>query len=166
MASRLSFEGSRTIITGSQAADIIRNLRIQQSGNTYKLQKITCGGGTWEDVSSFSRAVSSWSVGGGGGYVNVTANPQGQTKGVKISVGGPNSIGANGTYTYKAYFENQSGDDVETGASETVTVSIQPTNVQRKSSGITGTSLGNFAGESGNYITLSVGGYNYYIRIA
>ena len=40
------------------------------------------------------------------------------------SVGGPNSITRNGTYTYKGYYENQDGDDVETGNNLTVTVNV------------------------------------------
>ena len=120
----ITFEGGDgATITGAQAADIIRNLKITQSGNTYTLQKIVCGDGIWQDVGSFSRAVASWSVGGGSGKVNVTANPQGQTKSVPVSIGGPNSISSNGTYTYKVYYENDSGDDVETGASMSVNVS-------------------------------------------
>lgn len=102
----------------------ITQLQIVQNGNTYTLQRKWFSEGTWTDVGSFSRAVSSWSVGGGGGNVNVTANPQNQTKSVPVSIGGPNSISSNGTYTYKVYYENASGDDVETGASKTVTVDV------------------------------------------
>ena len=148
------------------AYDFIRSLQITRSGNTYTLQKKTQGDmNNWVDVGSFSRAVSSWAVGGGGGAITVTANPQNQSKSVPISVSGTNSITTNGTYTYKAMYENESGDDVETGAERTVTVSIQPSNVERKSTGISGTSLGNFSGVSGSYITFRVGGYNYYVSI-
>ena len=111
-------------ITGASAVDFVKNLRIQLSGNTYTLQKVTLGDASWQDVGSFSRAVSSWSVGGGSGKVNVTANPQNQTKSVPVSIGGSNSISSNGTYTYKVYYENADGDDVETGASMDVSVNI------------------------------------------
>lgn len=103
-------------------------LAVQITGptnNVYKLQYKSATQTSWTDAgSSFSRAVSSWSVGGGSGNVNVTANPQGQMKSVPISVSGPNSITSNGTYTYKAMFENSSGSDVETGASRSVTVNV------------------------------------------
>lgn len=122
----LTFENGGATITNAQSADIIRNLRITTSGNTYKLQKVTCGDPGWTDVGSFSRAVTSWLVGGGGGKINVTALPQNQQKSVPVSVGGSNSITSNGTYTYKAYYENADGDDVETGASRTVTVNVAP----------------------------------------
>lgn len=124
VANRISFEGG-PIITGAQATDIIRNLKLEQTGNTYKLSKYICGG-EWVDVGSFSRAVSSWVVGGGGGKVNVTALPQNQSKSVNVSVSGTNTISSNGTYTYKAMYENESGDDVETGAYRTVEVSVSP----------------------------------------
>ena len=159
VANSLVFEGSGVVISSGQAADIIRNLKITQNGNTYTLSKYICAN-EWVDVGSFSRAVSSWAVGGGGGAITVTANPQNQSKSVPISVSGTNSITTNGPYTYKAMYENESGDDVETGAERTVTVSIQPSNVERKSTGISGTSLGNFSGVSGSYITFRVGGYN------
>lgn len=102
----------------------ITSLQIVSSGNTYTLQRKWFSENDWTNVGSFSRAVSSWSVGGGSGKVNVTANPQNQTKSVPVSIGGPNSISSNGTYTYKVYYENADGDDVETGASRTVTVDV------------------------------------------
>lgn len=105
----------------------ITSLQIVSSGNTYTLQRKWFSENDWTNVGSFSRAVSSWSVGGGGGKVNVTANPQSQTKSVPVSIGGPNSISSNGTYTYKVYYENADGDDVETGASRTVTVNVSGT---------------------------------------
>lgn len=102
----------------------IWDLNISQSGNTYTLQRKRFQDSDWTDVGSFSRAVSSWSVGGGSGKVNVTANPQSQTKSVPVSIGGSNSITSNGSYTYKVYYENADGDDVETGASFDVAVNI------------------------------------------
>ena len=113
-------------IVGSNVVDVIRGLKVVSSGNSYKLQAITYGDSNWHDLpnSTFSRAVASWSVGGGSGKVNVTANPQNQTKSVPVSIGGSNSITSNGTYTYKVYYENADGDDVETGASMSVSVDV------------------------------------------
>ena len=110
-------------------AHAITDLRITQSGNTYTLQRKWFSNSNWVNVGSFSRAVASWSVGGGSGKVNVTANPQGQTKSVPISVDGSGSITSNGTYTYKAYFENSDGDDVYTGASRSVEVNVPQTDL-------------------------------------
>ena len=76
-----------------------------------------------EDVT-FSKAVSSWLVGGGNGKVNVTALPQNQTQSVNVSIDGPLTITSNGTYTYTVDYENLSGDDVSTGATKTVTVNV------------------------------------------
>ena len=97
--------------------------------------------------------------------VSVTAKPQDQTKSVKVSIDGTSRITTNSTYTFTVDYENADGDDVSTGATKMVTVSIEPTNVERKSSGITGTNLGNFSSGSGKYITFSVGGDKYYLQI-
>ena len=88
------------------------------SGNTLTL---TSAKGS---TTTFSKAVSSWSVGGGNGRINVTANPQNQTKSVKVSISGLARITSNGTYTYEVMYENADGDDVETGASADITVDI------------------------------------------
>lgn len=68
-------------ITGANATGIIRNLRVSQSGNTYKLQAITYGDSSWHDLpnSSFSRAVTSMSSSWGNGQVVITAHPQEQS---------------------------------------------------------------------------------------
>ena len=120
----VSWAGNGASITDSIAYDLIKNLKIELSGNTYTLSKVTVGDASWTAVGSFSRAVSSWSVGGGNGKVNVTANPQSQTKSVNISVSGSNSITSNGTYTYTAMYEDSSGNDQSTGATRTVTVNV------------------------------------------
>ena len=114
-------------ITGASAVDFVKNLRIRSSGNTYKLQKVTLGDASWQDVGSFSRAVSSWVWGGGSGAINVTALPQNQTKSVNVSIDGRNSITSNGTYTYTVDYENSDGDDVSTGATKTVSVNVTST---------------------------------------
>ena len=122
----IKFDGNGVTITDEKAADLIRNLRITQSGNTYTLQKRALGDSDWANVGSFSRAVSSFVVGGGSGKVNVTALPQNQTKSVKISVDGYATILVNGTYTFRALYENDDGDDVPTGATKSVTVNVDP----------------------------------------
>ena len=73
---------------------------------------------------TFNRAVSSWGVGGGSGKVNVTAYPQNQTKSVNVSIDGTTTISSNGEYTYTVDYENLDGDDVSTGYTKTVTVSV------------------------------------------
>lgn len=125
----LKFDGNGVTITESTAADIIRNLQIVPNGNTYTLQKRILGDSDWITVGSFSRAVTSWLVGGGSGKVNVTALPQNQMKSVNISVDGYSSISANGTYTFRALFENNDGDDVPTGATKSVTINVHPNSI-------------------------------------
>ena len=66
-------------ITGASAVDFIKNLRIQLSGNTYTLQKVTLGDADWQTVGSFSRATSlsgAWS-GNEPKTLTVSASPQG-----------------------------------------------------------------------------------------
>lgn len=108
------------IVSSSVQVDdeLINVADISISGNTMTI--------TYVDGSkaTFSKAVSTWLVGGGSGKVNVTALPQNQTKSVNVSIDGQSSIGANGTYTYTVDYENADGDDVSTGATKTVTVNV------------------------------------------
>lgn len=112
-------------------------LEVQISGptnNVYKLQYKSVTNTVWTDAGSFSRAISTWTWGGGSGYINVTALPQSQTKSIKVSIDGTSSITANGTYTYNVDYENGDGDDVPTGASKTVTVNVPTTSRTDKGS--------------------------------
>lgn len=68
--------------------------------------------------------VSSWTWTGSGGAVRVTAQPMDQTKAVRVSVSGSNNITRNGTYVYKAMYEDSGGDDQETGAQLSVDVNV------------------------------------------
>lgn len=117
VGTRMYFEGSGTTITGSQAADIIRNLRIQQSGNTYKLQKITCGDGSWQDVASFSRAIAQWSLGWSGGVFTAKATPQNQSCYTEIAGGTPEWDGRKVTIPINARNSSAPGTIVSTGKS-------------------------------------------------
>lgn len=107
----------------SMYANGVWQLSLSRSGNTYTLKETKLNGDE-RTVGSFSRAVSSFIWGGGSGKINVTALPQNQTQPVNVSVDGTRNITSNGTYTYKAYYENADGDDVETGASVSVTVAV------------------------------------------
>ena len=80
--------------------------------------------------------ITLWTLGGGSGKINVTAWPQNQKKTINISVDGSTNIIANGTYTYTAYFEDDDGDDISTGATRTVTVAV-PHNITWDNSGRT-----------------------------
>ena len=122
------------------AANGIWTLQITSSGNTYKLQRKRFNDADWVDVGTFSRAVSSWSVGGGDGKVNVTANPQSQTKSVSVSISGSTSVTSNGSQTYEVMYVNADGDDVSTGATLDVSISVSATAPEGKSlaSDITG----------------------------
>lgn len=68
-------------LTGASAVDIIKNLRVQlnASTNTYTLQKVTIGDASWQDVGSFSRAISSSNWAWTNGTPQVTLIPQNQT---------------------------------------------------------------------------------------
>ena len=127
--SYIRYDGNGVTLTESAAADLVRNLRITQDGNMYTLQKRVLGDSDWTTVGSFSRAVTSWLVGGGSGRINVTALPQNQMKSVNVSVDGTTSISSNGTYTFRAMYENLDGDDMPTGASKTVNVNVHPNSI-------------------------------------
>ena len=118
--------GTMTLNNGN-IAKFFTALKVVTSGNGYKMQYKSLSDTSWTDLpdSSFSRAVSSWVWGGGDGKINVTALPQNQTCPVKVSIDGPTSITANGEYTYTVDYENGDGDDVSTGKTKTVTVSIK-----------------------------------------
>lgn len=137
---------------------------LTQSGNTYTLTLAKMNGDF--DQYSFSRAVSSWGVGGGSGKVNVTAYPQNQTKSVNVSIDGPSNIYSNGSYTFVVDYENLDGDDVSTGYEKTVHVSVStptPSNA-RVSSSSSGSSIGTLSGASpGKYILFNVGSSVYNI---
>lgn len=113
------FQSSINVATG------IKEVHISgPSSNTYKLQYKRYNQTSWQDAGSFSRAVSSWNVAGAGGKITVTASPQNQAREVLLKVDGSGSITSNGTYTFKAQYQNMSGQYVDTGASKSVTVNV------------------------------------------
>lgn len=173
VATALKFEGGDgCTITSSQAADILRNLRISKNGNNYTLQKITCGGGSWEDVGTFSRAITSWGVAGSSGKVKVTAQPQNQSKEVPVSISGGNTISANGQYLYDIYYEDDNGDDVKLpGTTKTITVAVHPNSMTltRSKAGRTSGGLDVYYGQlyywdddDGSYMPAAAGNHYWY----
>lgn len=106
-------------------ANAIMNLQLYQSGNSYQIWGSKFNGEIVK-TSSFSRAVSSWNWTGGNGQVKVTAQPQNQTLGVDVRVNGNATITSNGTYTYKAQYEDNNGSywDIGGEGTKTITVSV------------------------------------------
>ena len=145
----------------------LMGISLSSSGNTYTLKQTTLNG-TETTIGTFSRAVSSWGIGGGGGNVNVTAYPQNQSKSVSVSLDGPANIYSNGSYTYKVDYFNLDGDEVPTGYEKTVNVSVSspsPSNA-RVSSSASGTSLGALSGASpGKHILFNLGSSVYDILL-
>lgn len=161
---RIKFEGAEAVtITGAQASDIVRNLRITSSGNTYKLQKVTCGDATWQDVGSFSRAVSSWSVAGANGKITVTANPQSQSREVACQINGVTSITSNGDYYFKGQYQNASGtySDIGGNATKKVTVNVSGTSGTISIDPVSGSSSS--SGTFARRISDLVASYNKYV---
>lgn len=70
--------GLSSVATEAYVNGCVYNLRLQQSGSNYTLQKQALGTTGWTDVGTFSRATS---LGGvwSGGILTVTATPQGNT---------------------------------------------------------------------------------------
>ena len=77
----LNGSGGSTEISFASIINVVKDLRITSSGNTYTLQKKNYNGGTndWVDVGNFSRAVASWTMGWSGGTFTAKANPQNQS---------------------------------------------------------------------------------------
>ena len=99
-------------------------LGLTRSGNTYTLTETKLNGDQ-RTVGTFSRAISTWSWGkGSGNNIKVTAQPQNQSISVDVRVSGDSTITANGTYTYKAQYEDDYGSYYDTGASKSVTVDL------------------------------------------
>ena len=200
----------------------IWTLRIQQSGNTYTLQRQRYNDEGWTDVGSFSRATtltSGWS----GGTYTVSASPQGNSHHTALKSVAAADItwdGNVGTFYIYAY-NNDSETAVSTGKQMQITApGVSPTalgiydtnsakrtgtvnlgwngsidlwagyttdggttwvwgdqltvhgkalptidNVDRKSSGISGTNAGDVSGKSGTYVTFDMAGSHYYIKI-
>lgn len=83
---RILFEGNSTVITESNVANFITNLKVEPNGNRYTLYKMLIGDNDWTAVGSFSRATSlsgAWSS--SAGRFIVTASPQGETYPVKVA---------------------------------------------------------------------------------
>jgi len=72
-------------------------LQIVQEGNTYTLQRQRFGDDGWTDVGTFSRAVSSWTMGWSGGTFTAKANPQNQSCSTQIVQGTVSWDGNNAT---------------------------------------------------------------------
>ena len=125
----LSKDNVGSLVTTDIASGVY-DLRINQSGNTYTLQKQLNdpNDSTWKDVGTFSRAVSSFNSSWSNGVCTVTAQPQGQQATIKLSnVSGSNSITSNGTYTYTVMYEDSNGNDQSTGLTKTISVNVPNT---------------------------------------
>lgn len=68
-------------------ANAITALQISLSGNTYTLKKQDFNDDNWVDVGTFSRAITSWTMGWGDGKFTVKANPQDQSCWTNITQG-------------------------------------------------------------------------------
>ena len=167
------FQSSINVATG------IKEVQISgPTSNTYKLQYKRYNQTSWQDAGSFSRAVSSWNVAGAGGKITVTASPQNQSREVALNVDGSSTITSNGTYTFKAQYQNMSGQYADTGASKSVTVnvsssagsiSIDPVNGSSSSSGTFARRISDLVASYNKYVIFTVNctcgaSHKYYIE--
>ena len=109
----------------------VHDVQIVPSGNQYLLQrKRFSGGDTWTTVSTFKRVTALTGGWSGGIYtVNATGDSSLTKQTTITTIDGPRSITSNGTYTYKVMYENDSGQDADTGypgAEVTVNISHNP----------------------------------------
>jgi len=100
--------GNNATITTTKAQNLVTDLQITQSGNTYTLQKKTVQTDSWADIGSFSRATTltgAWSS----GTLTVTASPQGTTFTQSILLY-PDTDNASDNCNVYAYHTNTSSD--------------------------------------------------------
>ena len=78
------------------------------------------------------------------------------------------NLGWNGSIDLWAGYTTDNGASWHWGSKLTVQGKAFPSvgNAAKKSSDITGTSAGDVSSQTGNYVTFTVGGYDYYIKIA
>lgn len=91
---------------------------LSSDGKTLTITRQTGG------AINFSKAVSSFDVSGANGHISVTAQPQGDTKTVNISVTGIKNVTSNGKYTYTANYQHNNGNYVSTGATIEIDVNV------------------------------------------
>ena len=99
------------VATETYVKDSIYNLRLQQSGDTYTLQKQALGTPGWQDVGTFSRATTlsgAWS----GGTFTVNASPQGKQKTTGIFDLRSQDVSWSGLNGTIAVYANMDGDEV------------------------------------------------------
>ena len=80
--------------------DAIKALQLTLDGNTYKLQKKHFTSLDWEDVGTFSRAITSWTTGWSNGTFTAKANPQNQSTSTTIYT---RFLLASGAYYFDVY---------------------------------------------------------------
>lgn len=127
--SAIKFAGNGVTLTESASADLVRNLRITQDGNTYYLQKIVLGDAQWTTVGSFSRAVASWDESWSGGNFRVKAQPQNQEAWTAIAKGTESWSGRTVTIPIVAYNSNAPGTQVSTGYSVSATYTASKSDI-------------------------------------
>lgn len=109
-------------VTGNarDMANAITALQISLSGNTYTLKKQDFNDTNWVDVGTFSRAITSWTMGWSNGIFSFTANPQSQGASTQILQGTPSLSG--NTYTVPIEAIDSDNPNYQYGTGRSVTV--------------------------------------------
>ena len=100
----------------------LMGVSLSSSGNTYTLKQQTLNG-TETTIGTFSRAVSSWTMGWSNGVLTATANPQSQSCTTSIYQGTPSWSGKTVTIPILAVNSANPNLEVNTGRSVTATYS-------------------------------------------
>ena len=100
----------------------LMGVSLSSSGNTYTLKQQTLNG-TETTIGTFSRAVSSWTMGWSNGVLTATANPQSQSCTTSIYQGTPSWSGKTVTIPILAVNSANPNVEVNTGRSVTATYS-------------------------------------------
>lgn len=124
---------------GAELGSGVQYVRINgPTGNTYKLQYKTYRNSSWQDAGSFSRAVTSWSMGWSGGRFTATANPQGSSAWTEILQGAAEWDGRTVTIPIRAYDSDNPGYEYGTGRSVTATYTASKSDITMTRSGRSG----------------------------
>ena len=127
--SYIKYAGNGVTLSESAAADLVRNLQITQSGNTYTLQKRVLGDSSWITVGSFSRAVTQWVRSWSSGRFTATAKPQEQSCWTSIQSGDPSWNGRTVTIPINYVTDENPGDVDYTGRSVSATYTASKSDI-------------------------------------
>ena len=116
--------GYQVYADGNNISNPVMDLQITgPTSNAYTLQAKKATDTSWQDIGTFSRAVSSWTMGWSGGVFTAKANPQNQSCNTTLVQGSTSWSGNTATVPVNAYDSDNPNYTYGTGRSITVDAS-------------------------------------------